>query len=129
MSRLCNLKLCSVIKSTKTPDALSSRFYFKAGERFDNTLCQNCRGYAQYSLQLAPRIYPLCKLLDRIFPNRPAIFSTNTKERYEKDSNKFNKRHYRHSGMLLGSLGLILVFCNASHFTGICVGYYLFCIR
>ncbi|XP_012234478.1 mitochondrial disaggregase-like isoform X2 [Linepithema humile] len=116
MSRLCILRLCSLMKNVKTPETLLSQLHFKNSNRINEALCRSCqRGYAQYSLQLASRSYPLYKLVDGIFLNYPSILLT-TREKYGKYSNKSNKKH-SHFGTLLGfSLGLIVAFCDASYF-------------
>lgn len=114
MSRLCILRLCS-LKNIKTPETLLSRLHFKNNNRINDVLCRSCqRGYAQCSLQFGS--YPLYKLIDRIFSNYPSILLT-AREKYKKYSNKSNRKH-RHFGILLGSLGLIVAFCDAPYFAG-----------
>lgn len=110
------------MKTVKTPKALLSQLHFKNNNRIDDTLCRSCqRGYAQYSLQLAPKSFPLYKLMDRIFSNHPSVLST-AKEKHGKYGSKFDKKR-RHFGMLLGSLGLIVAFCDVPHFSGTCSDY------
>lgn len=119
MSRLCILKLCRGIKSTETPETLFSRMRFKGGNRLNEPTCwSDQRGYAQHSSLLASQFYPLYTLLDRIFFNFPA--SIITREKYNEYGDKYDRRHYKHFGMLLASLGLVVAFCDTSHFKGEC---------
>ncbi|TGZ48126.1 mitochondrial disaggregase [Temnothorax longispinosus] len=117
MSRLCISKLCPLIKNTGTPKALLYRMRFKGGfDRSNDTTCWNCqRGYAQRSTLLISRLYPSCGLLDRIVFNFPAILAT-TKDKYSDNGDKCGRRRYKHLGVLLGSLGLVVAFCDTSHF-------------
>ncbi|XP_011685269.1 PREDICTED: caseinolytic peptidase B protein homolog isoform X2 [Wasmannia auropunctata] len=118
MSRLCISKLCPAIKNTGTLETLSSRKHFKNGDCF-NAMCWGCRrGYIQrqgIALLLAPRIYTQYRLLDRILLDFSGALSTITKKKYEEHGNKRDRRHYKHLGMLLGSLGLVVAFCDTSH--------------
>lgn len=121
MSRLCILKLCPVMKNIRTLETLLSRTRFKSGDCFNDATRWSCqRGYAQYSSLLTPRIYPLYRLLDRIL-NLPVTLSTATKEKHDEYNKKYNRRHRKHLGtVLLGSLGLVVAFCDTSHFKGTC---------
>ncbi|KAL6422247.1 hypothetical protein ACFW04_010922 [Cataglyphis niger] len=112
MSRLYVLKLCSVMKNARMPECVLNRFHLKYGDRSNNAICR--RGYSQHSSQLASRIYPLYRLLDRVLSDCPVKLST-TKEEYRKYDNKY-RRHYKHLGILLSSLGFIVAFCDAPNF-------------
>lgn len=106
-----------MIKNTATVETRFHRMRVKSGDHFNNATCWNCqRGYAQYSSLLAPRLYPLNKLLDRIFFNLSAMPSTTARENDDEYDKKYDKKRYKHLGMLLSSLGLAVVFCDASHF-------------
>lgn len=123
MSRLYVLKLCSVMKNARTPECVLNRFHLKYGDRSNNAICR--RGYIQYSSQLASRIYPLYRLLDRVLSDCSVKLST-TKEEYRKYDNKY-RRHYKHLGIILSSLGFIVAFCDAPNFAGryliVCIVY------
>lgn len=115
MSRLCILKLCCAIKNNGTPETLLSQMRFKGGNLLNESTCWSCqRGYAQRSSLFAPRFYPLYRILF----NFSASLSTITKEKYNEYGDKYGRRHYKHLGMLLGSLGLVVAFCDTSHFKG-----------
>lgn len=115
MSRLYVLKLCSMMKNARTPECVLSRFHLKYSDRANSAMCQ--RGYTQYSSQLASRIYPLYRLLDRVLSDCPVKLSTTAKEEYRKYDYKY-RRHYKHLGILLSSLGFIVAFCDAPNLTG-----------
>ncbi|XP_011641016.1 caseinolytic peptidase B protein homolog [Pogonomyrmex barbatus] len=116
MSRLCILKLCSVIRNAKTAEIFLNRICFKSYD-FNVAACRGCqRGYAQYSLQLSPRIFSLYKLLNKKLPDFSATLSIPAKEKFEKYDNKYGKRHYKRLGVLLSSLGLIVAFCDSSYY-------------
>lgn len=114
MSRLYVLKLCSVMKNARTPECVLNRLHLKYGDRSNSAIC---RGYTQYFSELAPRIYPLYRLLDRVLSDCPVKLSTTAKEEYRKYDNKY-RRHYKHLGILLSSLGFIVAFCDAPNFAG-----------
>lgn len=120
MLRLCILKLCLAMKGTGRSERLLSQIYFKNHNRFNDVICWGCRrGYAQRSSSLTPPIYTLHRLLDRISFDFPATLSTVTKEKYDEYGNKRSRKRYKHLGMLLGSLGFVVAFCDTSHFKGI----------
>lgn len=108
MSRLCLLRFRSMIKDLKASETIWSRSCFKNNGNLKNIPCLSCRGYAQYSSRLLPLIYPLHKFIDRIF------FYYKEKDRKYDDKWKYCKR----LGILLGSLGFIVVSCDSSHVTG-----------
>jgi len=113
MSRLCSFKLCFLTKNIKIPETLLSRLHFKSDDLMHN-VCRSCqRGYIQYCPRLVPHIYPLTRLLDRIIDNRPLMLPAAAREKYERYSNKTNGKYYKRLGMLLGSLGFIVAFCDA----------------
>jgi len=116
MSRLCSLKLCLLPKNIKIPEMLLSRLHFKSDDLMHN-VCRSCRrGYTQYCPRLVPHIYPLTRLLDRIIDN----LSATAREKYEKYGNKTSGKYYKRLGMLFGSLGFIVAFCDAEvEFKGI----------
>ncbi|XP_011052834.1 PREDICTED: caseinolytic peptidase B protein homolog [Acromyrmex echinatior] len=117
MLRLCILKLCHAMKSTGRSERLLSQIYFKNNNRFNDVMCWDCRrGYAQHSSSLAPPIYTLNRLLDRISFDFPATLPTATKEKYNEYGNKRGRRRYKHLGIFLGSLGFVVAFCDTSHF-------------
>lgn len=119
MSRLCVLKLCPVIKNSGPLETLLSRSRLKGGDRLNSATCRSCqRGYAQRFSLLASRLYPPYRLSDRIFFNFPVILSTAKKEKYDEYGDTCDRRH-KHLGILLGSLGLVVAFCDTSHFKGI----------
>lgn len=121
MSRLHVLKLCSIMmRDIKMPKSILSRFHPKHGDRLNSVVYR--RGYTQYSWQLASvsRIYPLYRLLDRVFSEHcPAKLSTTTREEYRKYDNKRHRRHYKHLGMLLSGFGFIVALCDAPNLAGI----------
>lgn len=124
MSRLCSLRFCFVAKNTRVSETLSSRLYSTCGRARD--MCRSCRrGYAEYSSRLVPCIYPLNELLDRMICNWPATLPAAAREKYErKYGNRVNGRHYKRLGMLLGSLGLIVTFCDTRQFTGMYIKHH-----
>jgi len=123
MSRLCVLKLCPVIKNIGTLETLLSRMRLKSGDRL-NATCWSCRrGYVQRFSLLASRLYPPYRLFDRILFNFPVTLSTAKKEKYDEYGDTYGSRRYKHLGILLSSLGLVVVFCDTSHFKGIHCNY------
>lgn len=121
MSRLCILKLCRGIRNTGTPEpqTLLSRMRFRGDNRLNEPTCWSCqRGYAQHASLLASRFYPLYTLFERTFFNFPPSFSTITRDKYNEYDDKYDRRHYKYFGMLLGSLGFVVAFCDTSHFKG-----------
>jgi len=124
MSRLCILKLYSGIKNIETPETFLSRMRFKNSYRFNDIKCWDLRKNYAHSL-LIPRVYTLYRLLDRKSLDFSVMLLTATREKYDDYGNKYGRRCYKHLGMFLGSFGLVVAFCDTSHFKGIYCGLWI----
>ncbi|XP_076675743.1 mitochondrial disaggregase [Andrena cerasifolii] len=116
MSRLCNLRLYSIIKSTKNSETFLSNLNLRrTNGAKDILLYRSSTGYAQLCCTLERHIYPLYELLDIFTPKEFRSLLTRTKIVFNRHDINCGKKYYKNLGFVLSGIGLIVALCEASN--------------
>lgn len=123
MSRLCNLRFCSIIKGTKHTTTLVSKKSLRTTNETQNVFHESGKGYAHLYWKFEKHIYPLYKCLDiiRLKEIRPLL--TRMKILRTKYDINHEKKNFKSLGFVLGGIGITIVLCEAKNHRGM---YYLY---
>ncbi|KAK1135965.1 hypothetical protein K0M31_000536 [Melipona bicolor] len=115
MSRLCNLRFCSIIKGTKHTTTLISKKNLRTTNEIQNVFNESGKGYAYLYWKFEKHIYPLYKCLDiiRLKEIRPLL--TRMKILRTKYDINHEKKNFKNLGFILGGIGITIVLCEAKN--------------
>lgn len=116
MSRLCNLRFYSIIKSVKNSETFLSNPNLRRINGAKNIiLYQSGTGYAQLCCTLERHICPLYKLSDIFTSKEFRTLLTRTKIVFNRHDINCGKKYYKNLGFVLSGIGLIVALCEASN--------------
>ncbi|XP_003485912.1 caseinolytic peptidase B protein homolog [Bombus impatiens] len=115
MSRLFNLRFCSIIKKNKNSTTLMNKGNLWTANEIKSVFHQNDKGYAQLYWKLQEHMYPLYKFLDILKSKEIRPLLRRMKVLRNKYDINDEKKNFRNIGFILGGIGITIALCEAKN--------------
>ncbi|CAL7936424.1 unnamed protein product [Xylocopa violacea] len=115
MSRLCNSRFYSIVKSTKHSTTLISSTNLRTTDEIRNVLHQNSTGYVQLFYKFEKHIYSMYKLFDMLKSKQIRPLLNRMKILIDKHDIKCERKYLKNLGFILSGIGLTISLCEAKN--------------